>query len=692
MSIIAITKGDINISNVTGNIVITASAIKTSTEPTTVPCTSIILSETSLTFTSLNSKTLTATVYPTNCTDSITWTTSNSSIATVSNGTVTAKANGSCVITAICGSKSATCSITVSVQSSGSEIPCTKVTVYPTRYTFSEISGWEVPTVTCTPSNTTDINTWSTSNPNVATVTSAGVIQPKGNGTCTITVTCGSQSATISVTVNDVNVGVTLTDFNLDKSLTITSKDDYKVEIIPEPASLKGYGSARWYSSDFSILGMRHYEGTEMYTDIPTTQTIYPGKNGTATITVEYDLGDKGSKSKDFNITVAIPDNTENTTILYSNPTITMEGIKAKATQNGKTQYFDVSCEPNTGHVSYASNITLTDNDGNKHYLALTKKGKSPFGQNGYHLSSGGWYTKGTDVSTMYDTHHSVLYYNNFNMNLTVKNVDNSVYTELLNKALEVFNQTFPGLNMTVNSSSSNTIEMVSVDENWLGVNTMHNAQKKFVNQINQFRLEKNYGAYSSSASAKKAWLGTTVHEFGHTLGAKDNAAHYPALMTYNRDRQNTFYLQPNDIAWIEQFHESFYGISLITTQEEYEAQVASLDMKSFAHIDNGVQYNFDYSEFNENDADLIVECQLEYVETKEINISRTDKEVLYEYRIYNIINENVIKGAMDNPQVKIHVSQLTDLDTSRRYKLYLSTYDNTPCSLLDPGQGIEVI
>lgn len=112
----------------------------------------------------------------------------------------------------------------------------------------------------------------------------------------------------------------------------------------------------------------------------------------------------------------------------------------------------------------------------------------------------------------------------------------------------------------------------------------------------------------------------------------------------------------------------------------------------SATKISSGDQHNFEYGEFNENDADLIVECKLEYVETKELNISKNDRPVIYEYRIYNIIDENIISGEITNRQVKIHVSQLNDLDLTRRYKLYLSNYENSPCSLLDPEQGIKKI
>ena len=62
----------------------------------------------------LSSYQLNATVEPSNCTDTITWSSDAPSIATVNNGLVTAKANGSAVITATCGSQTANCTVTVS--------------------------------------------------------------------------------------------------------------------------------------------------------------------------------------------------------------------------------------------------------------------------------------------------------------------------------------------------------------------------------------------------------------------------------------------------------------------------------------------------------------------------------------------------------------------------------------------------
>lgn len=79
-----------------------------------IPCTGITLDQTTLTFTAAGKQTLTATVTPSDTTDTVVWSSDAPSVASVSGGVVTAKANGSATITATCGSYSATCSVSVS--------------------------------------------------------------------------------------------------------------------------------------------------------------------------------------------------------------------------------------------------------------------------------------------------------------------------------------------------------------------------------------------------------------------------------------------------------------------------------------------------------------------------------------------------------------------------------------------------
>lgn len=110
--------GAINISNVTGNIVITANAVDSS-----VSCTGITLNNSTLTFTTTTAQTLVATATPSNTTDKIVWSVSPTGVCTVNNGIVTPIATGdngktgTCVVKVTCGSQSASCNVTVNIPS-----------------------------------------------------------------------------------------------------------------------------------------------------------------------------------------------------------------------------------------------------------------------------------------------------------------------------------------------------------------------------------------------------------------------------------------------------------------------------------------------------------------------------------------------------------------------------------------------
>ena len=81
----------------------------------TVPATGITLDKTTLSFTDSATQTLVATVEPSDTTDKVVWTSNAESVAKVTNGVVKPLSNGSCTITATCGSVSATCSVTVDI-------------------------------------------------------------------------------------------------------------------------------------------------------------------------------------------------------------------------------------------------------------------------------------------------------------------------------------------------------------------------------------------------------------------------------------------------------------------------------------------------------------------------------------------------------------------------------------------------
>ena len=81
---------------------------------TKVPCTGVVLGADTLSFTTTDTQTLSVVVSPDNTTDSVNWSVSPTGVVSVNNGVVTPIKNGTCTITATCGSYSDTCTVTVS--------------------------------------------------------------------------------------------------------------------------------------------------------------------------------------------------------------------------------------------------------------------------------------------------------------------------------------------------------------------------------------------------------------------------------------------------------------------------------------------------------------------------------------------------------------------------------------------------
>ncbi len=177
------------------------------TNPSSVAVTGITVSPTTVSLAVGATRSLTATVSPSNATNkTVNWTSSNSSVATVSSsGVVTAKAVGSATIVATTadGGKTAYCTVSVTASS----VAVTSVTM--SRTTASLNVGESVSlSATVAPSNATDKTvTWASSNTSVATV-SGGTVTAKKAGSATITATAGGKSATCTVTVTDKNATV----------------------------------------------------------------------------------------------------------------------------------------------------------------------------------------------------------------------------------------------------------------------------------------------------------------------------------------------------------------------------------------------------------------------------------------------------------------------------------------------------
>ena len=166
--------------------------------------TKVILDPPSLRLAVGGTSTLTATVYPTDAVNKkVTWSSSNPNVASVSNGVVTAKSAGTAyiIVETDDGGFTDRCNVYVATD----VVPVSDVTISDDKVSLS-VGDSRTLTATVQPSDASDKKvSWSSSNPSVAIVTSAGKVTAVSAGTSIITVTTddGGKTDTCTVTVAD---------------------------------------------------------------------------------------------------------------------------------------------------------------------------------------------------------------------------------------------------------------------------------------------------------------------------------------------------------------------------------------------------------------------------------------------------------------------------------------------------------
>ncbi|MGE5416831.1 MAG: Ig-like domain-containing protein [Acidobacteriota bacterium] len=192
---------------------------------------------------------LTATIQPTNASNkNVIWSSSDTSVATVNNGTVTAVGAGTATITVTTEDwgKTDTCQVTVSAATRVTGVALDK---HSMTLKLGGGSGTLIATVA--PSNATNKNvTWSNSNPGVVTVNN-GTITPVGTGSAIVTVTTADGSYTDTCVVA---IGIPVTGIYLNTSYTSLPVDGASetlyAYVMPANATNK---NVIWSSSDPSI-------------------------------------------------------------------------------------------------------------------------------------------------------------------------------------------------------------------------------------------------------------------------------------------------------------------------------------------------------------------------------------------------------------------------------------------------------
>ena len=241
-------------------------------QPLGILVTSITLDKTSEILSAIDQTLqLTPTVLPENATDkSVTWTSSNPAVATVSNtGLVRAVESGTATITATAADGSgvtATCEVTV-------KIPVASITLNKSSEILTAIGQTVQLTPTVLPDNAMNKSVrWTSSNPAVAAVNNTGLVTAMGSGTATITATAADGSGVTATC--EVTVKIPVTSITLDKTSEMLTEMGQTIQltptVLPDNATDK---TVTWSSSNPAVA------------TVSETGLVTAVGDGTATIT-----------------------------------------------------------------------------------------------------------------------------------------------------------------------------------------------------------------------------------------------------------------------------------------------------------------------------------------------------------------------------------------------------------------------
>lgn len=283
---------------------------------------------------------LVATVAPANATNkAVTWAiTTGSEFATISaDGVVTAKANGTVVVTATTtdGAKTGTISIVITNQI----VVVTGVTVTVkdnAAATITTNGGTLALVATVAPADATNKNvTWAiTTGSEFATIDEAGVVTAKANGTVVVTANTadGAKTGTISVIITGQIVAVT--------GVTVSVKDDAEATITTKDGTLQLVATVAPVEATNADVTWAVTTGTEFAT-IDEDGLVTAVKNGTATITATTA---DGSFTDTIDVvidikTAGVNDVSLNNFTAYPNPTTGLVTINAAQNVNAFMVY-----------------------------------------------------------------------------------------------------------------------------------------------------------------------------------------------------------------------------------------------------------------------------------------------------------------------------------------------------------------
>ena len=253
--------------------------------------TEVKLNQSTLTLGRGESYSLISTVMPANAKNkTCTWSTSNSSAATVSNtGKVTAKAVGTATITVkTVNGKTATCKVTVKPAP-------TSVKINPTALTLGKGESYTVSESTSKGSYANGANLkWTSTNTRVATVQKGkgnkAVIKAVGTGTASIKITLyNGKTATCKVTVKPAPTSVKINP----TALTLGKGESYTISESTSKGSYANGANLKWTSTNTRVATVQKGKGNKAVIKAVGTGTanikitLFNGKTATCKVTVK---------------------------------------------------------------------------------------------------------------------------------------------------------------------------------------------------------------------------------------------------------------------------------------------------------------------------------------------------------------------------------------------------------------------
>ena len=285
---------------------------------------------------------------------SVAWSSNHPEVATVSNGTVTAVAQGTATITATAGDKSATCTVNVSA----ANVAVTSVTLDKTNLELA-VNGTYILKATVAPNNASNNEvTWSSSDATVAKVEGEGKVTALKDGTATITVTAkdgSGKTASCKVTVSNVSA------ITLDKtSMELAVNGTHTLVATTTPAG----AAVTWTSSDATVAKVEGGKVTALKDGTATITAKAGEKTATCKVTVgkKYDpktdttklLKDKGGNQMYILVNgqyveAKVADYYKSNVTFYKKETVTKYVYTGWQNLDGKTYYFDKNGNKVTG-------------------------------------------------------------------------------------------------------------------------------------------------------------------------------------------------------------------------------------------------------------------------------------------------------------------------------------------------------